>query len=182
MQINAFGVLLVVAAALFLLGIVLMIFASGGYSEQTEKKLYFVGSLGVAFASCLGGMAGLIGDWQLPVDRTEGVIIDSFTHAEGRGYRTELVVRSGSGKDFVINASGTSRFFHSGQRLDVKYQARTGHVIKATFLSSTGATEGVFNGTDTLWAYPAIGMSCFLVFAAYRKYRRSLPSAVNSSV
>lgn len=144
---------------------------------------YVLGGLGIS----IGALAIILFQSQLPVYRAEGIIEEVHVHAEGRGFRSNLRIRSADGTELVINASGRSSYFRFGQRVRVSYEGYRGSILKAEFISSSGGKEAVFNGTDYVPPYFFLLGGLVIIWAGIKKHKRNpdgleQPTARNSKL
>ena len=151
--------LLFCAAGVFFAFSASMLSVSLRKGKQRLKAYVCIGG-----AICIAAVATVLYQSKLPTFEALGSIESAQIHSEGKGHRTNLRLRVASGAELVLNASGSSPYFHSGQQVHVRYQAYSGSILKAHFIDGAGKEEGVFNGTDTwqpywwlLWGLLVIG-------------------------
>src|ERR1700744_105740 len=95
--------------------------------------------------------------------------------------RSDVRLQRASGAEFVLHASGWSKYFRRGEHMKVKYQGETGAILKARFYSADGHEEGVFNGIE--WG-PAVCLLLFgigLIFLGLWRYQRDPEGAANTN-
>lgn len=172
MGLEAFRLALGAAITLFCIGLFFAA-ASSRLAVSWKKGAYRCRAfLCIAAAVCLIAIVTLIHQRQLPIYHVNGIIETAQVHAEGKGHRTYLRVRTVSGAEVTMSAGGISPYFHLGQHADIPYQGETGFVLEAHFLSGN-RQEGIFQGTDTWPPYWWLLMGCFLAFAGIRKTKRN---------
>jgi hypothetical protein len=126
----------------------------------------------IGAAICISAVAAILYQARLPIYEASGTIEAAQVHSEGKGHRTNLRVRVGSGAELVLNADGISPYFRSGQQAHVRYHGYSGSILKARFISSTGSEEGVFNGTDAWPPYWWLLGGLLVLAAGFRKNGR----------
>lgn len=171
MELSTLRLALGVALLVFCVGLFYAV-ASARLSISFTKGTYrFRAYLFIGAAICLSAIATLWYQAHLPIYEITGTIEATQVHSEGKGHRTYLWVRTGSGSQVAMSADGISPYFRPGQKTDIRYQGNSGFVLKALFLSD-GKQEGLFNGTDTWPPYWWLLGGVLVIAAGIRKIKR----------
>lgn len=142
--------------------------------KKAKQRLTAIVCIGTAI--CIGSLGTFVYQSLMPTYELLGQIERAQIRTQGKDHRTAVLVRAGNGR-VALDASGLSPYFQAGQVVRVRYQGVTGYILKAHFLSTTGAEVAVFNGTDTFPPYWGMALGAFVIFAGFRKYRRDPEAA-----
>ncbi len=118
-------------------------------------------------ALAIASLAVFLTSASSPVSRAEGVISFVQVQSEGKGYRTDVLLQTGTGT-LAVFAHGRSSLFRLGEHVVVNYQKQTGLIVKAHFIAIDGREEGKFNSTDS-WV-PVVGvlLGLYLIWTAFK--------------
>jgi hypothetical protein len=101
-------------------------------------------------------------------------VIDNFRviHSDSRHYSAYLYIATSSGGTISLHTSDRSIYFRRGEHLWLRYQGDTGELLKAIFYATNGSQEGAFQNTQVLGEVGSLLGGSFLIWAAFKKYRR----------
>ena len=111
--------------------------------QRFKAYLYF------GTAVLLASSTALLYESALRIFEVRCTIVAAQDRAESKGHRTYFSVRLPNDAEVNLNAGGANAYFKPGQLADIRYQDRTGAVLKAIFLSPEGKQVGIYQGTDT---------------------------------
>jgi len=132
-------------------------------------------------AVCITALTLFLYQWHLPVFDAEGNIEAVSVH-RGKYKRTDFLLRTPSGGDIALNASGSSPYFRRDEHVKVRYRGETGAIVRVLFVSAEGKEEGVFNSTGSWPLLLFLPVGLIIIFQGFRRYRRDPEGAEDPCV
>ncbi len=158
--------------SLFLAG---LSYGVAGYllGSSTRKGLYKLrSSVLLGLSLCFISFAYTVFILSLPVSTVSGVIRQVKLHRHRNNYTTQIVIVTSAGDSLHLNAAGSSKYFHPGERIFGSYREMTGGLIQASFLDSSGIPEGAYKEESWWGEIFWFGFGLLMIWSARRRYRR----------
>jgi hypothetical protein len=130
-------------------------------------------------AMSVASLAIFFAQTQFPVSQAEGVISFVQVQSEGKGYRTDVLLQTGTGT-LAVFAHGRSSLFRLGEHVVVDYQEHTGLITKALFIAIDGGGEGKFNSTDSWVPVGGVIIGLYIIWTAFKVHERDPQGAEES--
>ncbi len=168
----AFLLILLTFLGLFLAG---LSYGVAGYllgSSIRKGQFQFRSSMLLGLSLCFISFTYTVFILSLPVSTVSGVIGQVKLHHHRNNSTTQIEIVTSAGGTLQLNAAGSGKYFHPGERILGRYRAMTGALIQATFFDSSGMTEGGYNGENWWGEFFWFSFGLLMIWSARNKFRR----------
>jgi hypothetical protein len=160
------------ATLLIVLGLVFVVATAGEGPRRDRATL--AAWLIVGLWLCSLPLVEFLDYESLAIYESSGIItLVNVPNEDSWHFSEFLTVRTSSGGDIVVHASGPSRFFQEGQHIKVRYRDDTAEIIDARFFGADGRYEGIFRATSSIRQLVAPILGIFCIWLSIRGYRRN---------